>query len=44
VFLRTRSIVAAVALHALNNLWVVLNWQVRATYDDAAILGWLCSR
>ena len=43
VFLRTRSIVAAVALHALNNLWVVLNWQVRATYDATPILGWLCS-
>lgn len=44
VFLRTRSIVAAIALHALSNLWVVLNWQVRATYGDAAILGWLCWR
>ena len=43
VFMRTRSIVAAVALHALNNLWVVLDWQVRATYDAAPILGWLCS-
>lgn len=43
-FLRTRSIVPAVALHALNNLWVVLNWQARATFDDAAMIGWLCSR
>mgnify|MGYP006910107335 CR=1 FL=1 len=43
VFLRTRSVVAAVALRALNNRWVVLNWQVRATYDAAPILGCLCS-
>ena len=43
VFMRTRSIVAAVALHALNNFWVVLDWQVRATDDAAPILGWLCS-
>lgn len=43
IFLRTRSIVPALALHMANNLWVVLNWHARATLGDATILGWLCS-
>jgi len=43
VFLRTRSVVAALALRALNNRWVVLNWQVRATYD-AARSSAVCAR
>lgn len=43
LFLRTRSIVPALVLHVLNNLWVVLNWYTRDALGDAAILGWLCS-
>ena len=43
IFLRTRSIVPALVLHTLNNLWVVLNWRARDVLGDAAILGWLCS-
>lgn len=42
-FLRTRSMVPALALHVLNNLWVVLNWYTRDALGDAAILDWLCS-
>ena len=44
IFLRTRSIVPALVLHTLNNLWVVLNWRARDVLGDTAILGWLCLR
>lgn len=43
IFLRTRSLVPALVLHVLNNLWVVLNWYTRDALGEAAILGWLCS-
>jgi membrane protease YdiL (CAAX protease family) len=43
IFLRTRSIVPALTLHALNNSWIVLNWYARDALGEAPILGWLCS-
>lgn len=42
VFLRTGSIAPVIALHALNNLWVLLSSHARSALGDAAVLGWFC--
>lgn len=43
VLLRTRSIVAALVLHAANNLWFTVSTYARHSLGDTAILGWFCS-
>lgn len=43
VYLRTGSLVAAIVLHALNNLWFTGSSLTRHTLGDATLLKWLCS-
>lgn len=44
VYLRTGSIIAAMVLHAANNLWYAIASYGRYELGDDVILGWFCAR